>query len=863
MSDSSNVPSPSSSRIEQSVMSRLRMGWMAALLMAAYCELPGHSQIARTQITCDELSPEIVTAAALRQEGSHEEARKLYLATLARARERSCPFQEARVLQGLGVLATTEGRLVDSLGLFHQAQESLSTAASASVAVRDLETSANAARLSMRVEINRGHAYFSLGRLDDAHDALRRALTFLRRNGEKPKYMASALLLSARIQRRRGDLGQANDAVRQALEVLPHGDATTRAALFQERARIEIESGRLDRAEQALDQAVEAVGEVGSETARANLIADFAELAILRRRWAAGLEWANKALDLAAASKTEDLNLEAMIRHLKSVALWKLGDANSSIRVADHGLTLLEARRDVWRDLGLFFFSDRQKYYRHRLDLAAFAERPESAWAVFESYRSQRLLESTRRRKGSSVDAIDQKAWAEIEKRRYELLEAIRDFDHLDPSALQDVIEHQEAVLRVRRLALRTLQAELRQVAGQDPPPSEVGPAQARQMLDSDTLVLVFAGGTEKIHALSLDLRGGLTGVTLETERRTLEERVTTLLSDLDPHISRRRHQDLEQIVGNLSHALLEPLGDRLEGLSRLIVVADGALERLPFELLRHPRTGRRLVESHEISYLPSFSVLAALRERNAKCAPTAGLLALGDPIFSSRDPRWPSTATDPRNADEALALPRLPASATEVERVAAPYGEAASAVVGWEATRERFIAEARKYRAIHVASHARSDAEVPERSKIALSCVDSQGRVPDICDLYLEDVTALDLCGQIVVLSACESAGGQPVEGEGILGLPRAFLQAGAATVVASLWQVADEPTAELMAIFYRCLRQGFEPAAALRQAKLELIEAGQPPSVWSAFVMFGEWRLDISSSTFSTSSGPTERTD
>ena len=132
----------------------------------------------------------------------------------------------------------------------------------------------------------------------------------------------------------------------------------------------------------------------------------------------------------------------------------------------------------------------------------------------------------------------------------------------------------------------------------------------------------------------------------------------------------------------------------------------------------------------------------------------------------------------------------------------------------------------------------------MPERSKIALSCVDAGHRVVETCDLYFEDVVTLDLCGQIIVLSACETAGGRRLAGEGILGLPRAFLRAGASTVVASLWRVADEPTSELMIAFHRLLRDGEGPAAALRKAKLELIGSGQPASAWAPFVLLGDWR-------------------
>jgi len=809
----------------------------AAVLIVVAGALSGQPQ---APISCGELDSDLDRAADRRQQGDHRGAEALYRATLDAAIAGACAGQEAWSRNGLDVVAIVEGRLIDGLRHLQQAEEALAAA----VPTPSEEPPAfgeKVGELKATIELSRGAAYVRLGWLDEAHDALRRTRTLHRRYGADPANWATILLQSARVHRLRGEPRKARNAVREALGLL--ADAKTRAALWQESAWLDLEAGRFDEAERSLGQALEALKGPKNEIAKANVIADRAELEMRRRRWAECRQWAEEALALARAAETPDLNLEAHAQYLKSMALWKLGRPEDAKRAADRGLALLEAVRDVWQDLGLNFFALRQRFYRHRLDLAVATEGAEDAWVLFESYRARGLLESSGTRAGRSAGVPDQedgKQIAEaIDARRRELLAVIRQLDGADPANPQAMLAH-EARFRAHRLALRELQAEQRRAAGRPPAP-ELGPGTVAEMLEAETLALVFAVGAEKIHVLALDRGHGLEVVTLGVDRRQVEDLVAKLVKGLDPDASRKRRSRFEDHVRELSRVLIGPLAERLEGFRRLVIVADGALERLPFEVLRHPGSGRRLVADFEIAYLPSFSVLAALRKT---CSPApAELFAVGDPIFGSRDSRWPETAADTRSADEALALRPLPATAGEVRTIAGLYPQGATVALDSQATRERFLAEAAKHRVIHVASHARSDPEVPERSKIALSCIDASGRVAEVCDLYFEDVATLDLCGQLVVLSACDTAGGRLVPGEGILGLPRAFLHAGAATVVASLRRVADEPTAELMAAFHRHLRAGAGPAAALRKAKLERIDAGHPPSAWAAFVLLGDW--------------------
>jgi CHAT domain-containing protein len=166
---------------------------------------------------------------------------------------------------------------------------------------------------------------------------------------------------------------------------------------------------------------------------------------------------------------------------------------------------------------------------------------------------------------------------------------------------------------------------------------------------------------------------------------------------------------------------------------------------------------------------------------------------------------------------------------------------------VDFDASRETVMsADLGQYRIIHLAAHGLLDGERPELSGIVLSLYDRQGR-PQNGFLRLDDVYNLSLMADLVVLSACQTGLGKEYRGEGLVGLTRGFMFAGAARVVASLWKVDDAATADLMKRFYaKMLRDGLRPAAALRQAQIEMHgqKARGSPYYWAGFLIQGEWR-------------------
>ncbi|HYK19146.1 MAG TPA: CHAT domain-containing protein, partial [Pyrinomonadaceae bacterium] len=193
------------------------------------------------------------------------------------------------------------------------------------------------------------------------------------------------------------------------------------------------------------------------------------------------------------------------------------------------------------------------------------------------------------------------------------------------------------------------------------------------------------------------------------------------------------------------------------------------------------------------------------------------------------------------------LSIPRLPFTRQEADRILA-IAPAGSSLKALDFRANRSIAtsgELSKYRYVHFATHGYLDTTRAGLSAIVLSLIDEQGK-PQDGFLRVHDIYNLKLPAELVVLSACETGLGKDVKGEGIEGLMRAFMYAGARRVVVSLWNVNDKGTAELMQRLYAgMLRSHKTPAAALRAAQIEMLRSAQwqSPYYWAAFVMQGEW--------------------
>jgi CHAT domain-containing protein len=310
-----------------------------------------------------------------------------------------------------------------------------------------------------------------------------------------------------------------------------------------------------------------------------------------------------------------------------------------------------------------------------------------------------------------------------------------------------------------------------------------------------------------------------------------------------------------ELALAELGRMILGPAASLLKK-ERVVIVADGALEYVPFTALSIDFVYEPLIARHEVVSLPSASVLDALRRENRQRAPEA-LAVLADAVFQSDDSRFKAHASASADRSDLLrsaadtgvvSFPRLPFSRREAEAIVTKARESRSLkALDFTASRETvFNTKLDQYRIIHFATHALLNSQHPALSGIVLSLYDEQGRPIDGF-VRAHEIYNLKLNADLVVLSACRTALGSEIKGEGLVGLTRGFMYAGTPSVVASLWDVRDEATAELMSRFYeKMFRDQMKPAAALRAAQVSMWKERRwsTPYYWAGFILQGEWR-------------------
>jgi CHAT domain-containing protein/tetratricopeptide (TPR) repeat protein len=355
------------------------------------------------------------------------------------------------------------------------------------------------------------------------------------------------------------------------------------------------------------------------------------------------------------------------------------------------------------------------------------------------------------------------------------------------------------------------------------------------QLLDEEEALVMFFLGRLASWAWIVDGRG--TEIVPLPARGEIEPVVRRLLPTL---------QSPEATVDAdarewLSRTLMAPVLARVPEHAHLVIVPHAILSYLPFEVLADEH-GRYLVERNTISYTPSVSSLAFLRERAGQSARRSAVVAVGSPVMAASG-----------QADERVAplewvglLKPLPYSGAELERIADLFDPHARVLDGQDATEEALrTARLSEAGILHFATHALVDEERPERSGLALS---AGGTADGI--LQMREIYSFDLDAALVTLSACQTALGREVSGEGLVGIARAFFYAGANAVAASLWNVGDRSTADLMAAFYDGIRAGAPVDRALADAKRAVLGAGgdrRHPYYWAPFVVMGHARTTM----------------
>jgi CHAT domain-containing protein/predicted negative regulator of RcsB-dependent stress response len=395
-------------------------------------------------------------------------------------------------------------------------------------------------------------------------------------------------------------------------------------------------------------------------------------------------------------------------------------------------------------------------------------------------------------------------------------------------------------------VAARIRQASPRYASLSQPEPPSLDAVRAA-LLQDDSVLLYYALG-ERRSFLWVVTRTSL-------ERHLLPPRKEMELLARRAVAASSARGALGRDLAALGRVLLTPAARRLDA-SRVVIVADGTLHLVPFAALPSPRAPGPLLERSEVVHLPSASAGVLL----ARVPPRSGaseVAVFADPVFRADDTRVQDRsraasagkmASLPRELTRDGRLARLPFTRQEALAIQALAGSAGRVALDFDASREAALDERlSSYRFVHFATHGLLNASRPELSGIVLSLVDRTGQ-PQNGFLTALDTYNLRLDADLVVLSGCRTALGRDVRSEGIVGLTRGFMYAGARGVLATLWPVDDLATSELMRVFYEGLLgpRRLSPPAALREAQAHVRSrrAWSSPYYWAAFQLQGVWR-------------------
>ena len=807
-----------------------------------------------------------------RESGQYDRAQESYQQALAISREAEDRRVEAATLNNLA-------SVYNELSQYERAQERYEEAL---VIWREIGSRAGeAATLN-----NLGNVYQDLGRYERARSYYEQTLAMSRQDGNR-RAAGTTLNNLGNVTRLLREYGQARAYYEEALRISREvGDRTGEANVLNNLGELSDneeqshrstmvaprgEENARDFYAQALAIRREMQDRGGEEVALANLGSACRRLGDegpAREHLTAALALARE-IKAPRAEAADLFELALLARHAGDLDL-----ARAQVAAA---LGIVETIRSevAGHDLRSSFLASTLDYYALSIDVLMQLHRRDG-----QAGHDAAALETSERAHARSLLDLLAEAGAEIRagapaallSRERELLQVLNARAAARQHLLADEHTPEEAAAMEQELARLTgeyedVQARLRRASPRSaallqPRPLTVAEIQD-ELLDRDTLLLVYwlgARGDERSYLWAVT-PGSLTSYELPP-REAVEaaaRRVSVLLSASAPGRDGPSRTPAVLDAGSeygraaaaLSEMLLSPVADRLAG-KRVVVVPDGALQYVPFAALplpSAPGAGHEpvpLIVEHEVVSLPSASSLAALRRDMAGRVPAAKAVAvLADPVFSADDERVKARVRGGTGAR----LPRLPFARREAEAIAAAAGPGAVTMtaLGFEASRQTAISPGlAQYRIVHFATHGVLDAARPELSGVVFSLVDEQG-APQDGFLRLHDVYNLHLPAELVVLSACRTALGQDVKGEGLIGLTRGFMYAGAARVVASLWQVDDASTSELMGRFYwKMLRDGERPAAALRDAQVAMWREGvwRSPRDWAGFVLQGEWR-------------------
>jgi CHAT domain-containing protein/tetratricopeptide (TPR) repeat protein len=838
--------------------------------------------------------------------GRPEQAIQFHEQSLQIRRQMKSPGEVASVLSNLGNVHTFLGQYEKGVDYYEQA-----LAIYREVKNRTEEGGA----LN-----NLGIVYRYLGLLDKSISVLEKALAISQEVKDRD-YEGRTLNNLANTYQSQGRYKEAIERFEQALTILR--ETKNRAAegtLLSNIGLTYVETGSYERAAQYFEQALALNREAADRPTESTTLAGLGKAFQMMGKREMAIGYFQQALAIQREVKDPAREIPTLSDFAATER--ELGHLDTARNLIERSLELIESlRADIYNpDQRAAYFASTHNIYNFYVDLLMELSRARPgqgydslAVAASERSRARGLIEILGESGANIRQGVDAGLLARERALALELNAKAQQLARVrgaDKAAVQEEIGRLEDEYQKAQVAIRRASPRFTALAR----PQPLSLPEIQRQLDAGTVLLEYSLGKERSYLWAIR-QNGLTSYELpgreeiEKAARKVYDLLTARgrsLRDETPTQKRGRFAiadaQLPEAADRLSRMLLSPAAAELDA-KRLIVVADGALQYLPFAMLPDPRADERkgkaetirkrgalaeasaarrpsaptpLMAEHEIVNLPSISALAVQRVEVAGRKPSPrGVAVIADPVFYAADTRVkavapkPSTPATPDdtapdpvatriiehlNDDSGKAvtrkimIPRLPYTRQEADRIlAVAPGSTNLEAIDFKASRAIVMdKELGQYRYIHFATHGVLDSERPGLSSLVLSLVDEEGKAKDGF-LRAHEIYNLDLPAELIVLSACQTGLGKEIKGEGLVGLTRGFMYAGAARVVVSLWNVNDKATSELMAKFYqKMLKEGQRPAAALQSAQVEMWRQGQwrSPYYWAPFVLQGEWR-------------------
>lgn len=683
----------------------------------------------------------------------------------------------------------------------------------------------------MKSYLSLGGLAWARGDIDAAEDLFSRALELAKAMPYARFDYGTALLQLGTVARSRHRLPEAEDFYRRALAEY---EAVARQSLGVAEALLNLGEvvaarGNPVSAEDLLRRTLAISEDTAAQGGlSARVLSALGYLAAGRGDWETACGFYARALDiqekLSPGSTPLAKSLHGMATAMR--AQGRQQEAGDLFRRAIDTIEQQRSRLGGSEDIKALFASGYVDLYSDYVQLLVDLRRPREAFDVLERSRARSLLTLMAERDLVIEDEVPPQLERERRSVDAEYERTRTTLDRLSVEKGASEIERLTSRLRELREMQNEISAKIRETSPRladlrDPRPLDAQGVQAN--LDPGTAFLAYSVGKEKTLLFVLTAAGaGVRTIPIPLGAAQLRERI-----DRWRRLAERTVPPAEffREARALYDLLLRPAEPHIRLARRLLISPDGPLHQLPFAALRRGQS--YMAEWKPLSLVPSGTLYAQMTRSRESGAYATDFAAFGDPL--------------------AAGLDRLPATRHEVETIARLFPRSA-VHLGEQATEERAKAVGKGVRYVHFASHGLIDAHLPLDSALALSGPAAPGEDRDNGRLHAwEIIERVRLDADLVTLSACRSAVGTELAGEGLIGLTRAFHYAGARSVLASLWSVGDKSTFVLMAGVYRFLKSGLSKDEALRRAQTDAIRRGHHPVRWAAFQLYGDWRSSL----------------